>query len=53
MPRPLKIKWCTPYSKLFLELKTDIDILLGQAVWIKTVKMLFGLKAQEPTVWPT
>ena len=47
-----------PYSKLFKELKNDIEILVDQAVfkiWIKTVKMLFGSVTQEllglPEVW--
>ena len=38
------------YSKLSKELKHDIGILVGQAVftlWIKTVKMMFGSITQE------
>ena len=38
------------YSKLPKELKSDGEILVGQAVfklWIKTVKMLFGSITQE------
>ena len=38
------------YSKLFKELKNDIEILVGQVVfkiWIKTFKMLFGSTTQE------
>ena len=43
------------YSKLSKELKSGIDILVGQAVFklrIKTVKMLFGLMTQEPLGLP-
>ena len=42
------------YSKLVRELKTGIDILVGQAafkLWIKTVKIMFGsitMITQEP-----
>ena len=39
------------YSKLSKKLKNGIEILVGQAVlklWIKTVKMMFGLITQEP-----
>ena len=46
------------YSKLSKELKNDIDILVGQAIfqlWIKTVKMLFGSITQKllglPKFW--
>ena len=38
------------YSKLFKDLQNGIEILVGQAVfklWIKLVKMLFGLITQE------
>ena len=37
--------------KLSKELKTGIEILVGQAVfklWIKTVKIMFWPKAKEP-----
>ena len=40
---------------MFKELKNGIEISVGQAVfklWIKTVKMLFGLITQEPLGLP-
>ena len=42
-------------SKLSKELKNDIGILVGKAVfkkWIKTVKMLIGSITQEPLGLP-
>ena len=64
----LKNNICTyaSYDKLFTEIKNGIGILVSQMVfffcffvfvfflklWIKTVKMLFGSKTQEPLGLP-
>ena len=43
------------YSRLSKELENGIGILVGQAVfklWIKTIKMLFGSKTQDPLGLP-